>query len=73
MSSVTWSPHVVDEVGVAALAADHGVGAGAAVEDVGAVISGQLVAVGIAGRVDAAVPSQLHVLDRARQAAEPPG
>src|SRR5262249_1681436 len=55
----------VDNIGVVALAADHGVGAALAIEDVVAVVAGEAVRKLVAGRVDVrrAAVHQRQVLD----------
>ena len=52
---------IVDHVGVVAEPARHGVGAGAAVEDVVAGIAGEAVGQGIAGAVDVGISGQDEV------------
>src|SRR5262249_35551834 len=58
---------VVDDISVVAVAADHGVGAGLAVDDVGGVVAGDLVGRAVAGAVDWIGPGQDQVLDVDRQ------
>jgi hypothetical protein len=54
---------VVDHIGVVAEAADHGVGAGAAIENVVAAVAGDRVGEAVAGAVDVAAAGQRQVLD----------
>ena len=62
-ASVDHVAGVVDDIGVVAGAADHGVGAGAAVERVVAAVAGDDVGERIAGAVDVGAAGQGQVLD----------
>ena len=58
--SIDLVARIVDDIGVVAEAAVHGVGADAAVEHVGADIAGEDVGTAVAGAVDVAEPARVR-------------